>query len=184
MTDKETTNQEEKKPENESIQSFQCDYCTFQAKTKEGLENHINVSHEGKEVMMHRVYDLNIKTDKQAQELVAYMKNLKQNAGWIIVRQMLEGNMALLEQAIINKETLGGAPASEDEVDRMRDQRSIFEQTIEKPEDIIKTLEGSKGSKTPNYDPYATDMRQFDPDSGTGDNSPMAATLSEDEGET
>lgn len=110
----------------------------------------------------HTPFDLAVKTEEQARELVTHLKNMKATAGWQLMVQILEGNMATLEQMIITKQhPETGGFFSEVQLDEMRSKRNYLAELVGKPDELIKRFEENKSPQMPEYDPYHTDARQI-----------------------
>ena len=108
-----------------------------------------------KKVVKHKKFDLSVNTKDQASDIINSLKSLQADRGWIFLKQIFEGNIAVLEQAIMLKVDPddGKTVLTEDQCDRLRDKRSYLVELLNKPNSII---EGFKISQTPetNYDPY------------------------------
>lgn len=99
-------------------------------------------------------FDLSIKDDKQSLEIIMAFQTLEVNAGWMLLRQIFEGNMAVLQDAILRKRDPNtDAALSEEECDRLRDRFAYLEEIINTPQKYIQKL-GQKSPEMPNYDPY------------------------------
>lgn len=155
--------------------TFKCEKCEFEAKNAGGLKSHLRAKHgasSGRSVK----FDLNITNQTQANELVEHMYILIRTSGWLLLKQIMEGNVAVLEEAIIDrKDPISGATLTEAELDDARKKRALMKELIGKPEQLIEQFRKQSAAPTPTYDPYATDVAQFNPRSTVGD--PMASTL-------
>lgn len=121
-------------------------------------------------------FDLDIKDARQAEELVAYMMQLQASAGWLLLKQIMVGNIAVLESMILDRvDPQTGKPLTEDELDKVRDKRGIMKEMIEKPQQLIEMFKKQTGQTVETYDPYAVDVRQFNKDSKVGN--PVVRTL-------
>lgn len=153
---------------------YNCQKCDFVAKSSGGLTSHMR-THEPKE-KRYQCFDLNITTQSQSDELVAHMLELTCTSGWLVLKQIVDGNIAVLESAIIErKDPRTGETLTDAELDEARKKRSIMKELIEKPQKLIEKFKRQAGIETPTYDPYAVDVRQFNPNSNVGD--PMAHPL-------
>lgn len=153
----------------------QCTQCDFTAKTKGGLKTHTRAKHTPV-VQRHQKFDLDIKNQKHADELVAHMLNMVNTAGWALLKQITEGNIELLELSIIEGvDSHTGEKMSEEEVDEARRRRAIMKEIIEKPQQLIDQFKRHADIEVPTYDPYAVDIRQFNANSNVG--APRASTL-------
>ena len=126
----------------------------------------------------HKPFDLDIKTDAQALEMITHLEVLKNTAGWLLMKQIMEGNMAVLERAIITKK-IGDKVLSDTEVDDLRKSHSVMEELINKPDQLIEMFKKNTVIGTPTYDPYASDAKQLQKD-GLSVGAPMARTLTEE----
>jgi len=123
----------------------------------------------------HTVFDLEIKNDAQAEELTGHLANLKVTSGWLILKQIIEGNMALLERAIVlKKDPETNAPITEAQVDELRFKRNYLEELAGKPDELIAKFKKQRGIEIPTYDPYATNAKQM---RGSEAGAPMASPL-------
>lgn len=121
-------------------------------------------------------FDLDIKNPAQAEELVAYMVQLQASAGWLLLRQIMQGNIAVLEAMIIDRIDMNtGNKLTEEQLDEARDKRAIMKEMIEKPQALIDMFKKQTGTPVETFDPYAVDVRQFNKNSNVGN--PVARTL-------
>lgn len=108
-----------------------------------------------KTVKRHAKFDLSIDRPEQGQDIINALKSLEQDRGWLLLKQIFEGNIAVLEGAILRKiDPESGAPLKEEECDRLRDRLSYLEELLAKPQSIIKQF-SQKHTEVPEYDPYA-----------------------------
>lgn len=111
-------------------------------------------------VIKHKGFNLDIKTREQADTLIAHLTNMKLSAGWVLLKQILEGNMAVLERAIITKaDPQTGMKLKEVELDELRSKHAVFGEVMEKPDQLIAVFRKQSGSPIPAYDPYHTDIK-------------------------
>ena len=151
-----------------------CERCDFQAKTLGGLKSHGRAKHG--DSSKHTKFDLNISTPEQANELVGHLSVMVATSGWLMLKQIMNGNIAVLEEIILDgKDPDTGVKLSEDEIEGARKTRAIMKEMIEKPEQLIAQFKQQAGMEMPTYDPYAVDVRQFNADSRVGQ--PRARTL-------
>lgn len=107
-----------------------------------------------------KAFNLNIKTPEQALTLIAELENFKRSGGWMLMVQILEGNMANLERAIITKmDAWTGTKLSEVQLDELRAKHAVFGELIAKPDDLIELFKKQSGGTVPIYDPYHTDIK-------------------------
>lgn len=109
-------------------------------------------------VNKHKNFDLTISRPEQATQMVDALMTLKNDQGWQLLRQIFEGNIAVLEAAILKKLSPddGVTPLKEDECDRLRDRLSYLEELLNKPDEIIEKYTQKPNEGMPNYDPYDT----------------------------
>ena len=128
----------------------------------------------------HAGFDLIIKSEEQANSLIEHLDNLQKSHGWMLLRQVLHENIALMERAIITKRwdvtDSEYRVLEESELDEMRFKRNYLEELIDKPQKLISQYKTHMGIEIPTYDPYATEARQLHPD-GQDIGAPMAGTL-------
>ena len=125
----------------------------------------------------HKEFDLSVKTEAQALELITHLEMLKVSAGWQILKQVIDGNIAVLERAILLKQDTETAVAiTEQQADELRFKRNYLEELSEKPQKLIEQFKKQTTNSVPTYDPYATDIRQFQ-QGGRDIGAPMARTL-------
>lgn len=128
----------------------------------------------------HKIFDLNIKTQAQANELIAHLEIMKNTAGWLILKQILEGNMAVLERSIVlKKDPVTGEKLTDVQCDELRYKHGYLEELVGKPDELINMFKKSGGIVVPTYDPYATDAKQLRGD-GSVVGAPMAHTLGDE----
>lgn len=158
-----------------SKKTNKCENCEFQAKTAGGLKSHMRAKHNagsGRSVK----FDLNIVNQQQANELVAHMAQLIATSGWLLLKQIMEGNIAVLEEAIIErKDPVSGEILNDAQLDDTRKKRALMKEMINKPEQLMEQFKPKTGENAPTYDPYAIDVRQFKESSRFG--APKASTL-------
>lgn len=108
-----------------------------------------------KAVKKHKAFDLSIDRPEQAAEIVDALQSLQTDRGWILLKQIFEGNIAVLEASILRKLNPddGKTPLKEEECDRLRDRLAYLEELLDKPQSIIKKLTQGQ-PETPEYDPY------------------------------
>lgn len=107
-------------------------------------------------------FDLDIKSKEQAAELVACMMQLQVSSGWLLLKQIMLGNVAFLEAAIIDRvNPEDKSKLSEEALDEARQKRAIMLEMIGKPETLIEKFKVHSGVEIPEYDPYYTDMSHF-----------------------
>lgn len=106
-------------------------------------------------VEKHKPFDLSVDRPEQAQEIINALKSLQADRGWLLLKQMFEGNIAVLEQAIMLKVSPddGKTPLSEADCDRLRDRRSYLVELLDKPNTIIQGFRQPE-PESPEYDPY------------------------------
>lgn len=109
-----------------------------------------------KAVKRHDKFDLSIDKPEQALEIIDALRSLQQDRGWLLLKQIFEGNIAVLEGAILRKLSPddGKTALTEEECDRLRDRLAYLEELLNKPNAIIQTF-NQKAPEIPEYDPYA-----------------------------
>jgi len=128
----------------------------------------------------HSKFDLHIKNQMQANELIEHIEVMKNTSGWLLMKQILEGNMAVLEEAIITKvDPLSNEKLSNEEVDDARMKRGYLKELVEKPDALIAMFKKQGGMEVPTYDPYATESKQLR-GNGAEVGAPMARVLSDE----
>jgi hypothetical protein len=109
------------------------------------------------EYTSHEQIDLDVKTPEQAANIIAHLKQLQMTAGWLIMKKMLELNMAVLEKAIVKKvDPQTEEKLNDAEVDDMRKTYDVYEELLGKPEQLITMFTADSATGVPSYDPYAT----------------------------
>ena len=107
-----------------------------------------------------KAFNLNIKTPEQALTLISELTAFKLSGGWKLMVQILEGNMANLERAIITKmDAWTGTKLSEVQLDELRAKHAVFAELLAKPDDLIELFQKQSGGLVPIYDPYHTDIK-------------------------
>lgn len=113
------------------------------------------------ESALHVPFDLNIDSKEKAENLVAHLIQLQGTAGWMIITQILGGNVAVIEKQIVLGEGIDGTKLTNEQAEDLRKVRKVMVELIEKPAKLIEQFREQEGVKIPTYDPYATDMVQF-----------------------
>lgn len=113
-----------------------------------------------KPVKKHAKFDLSIDRPEQAAEIIDALQSLQQERGWLLLKQIFEGNIAVLEAAILRKISPddGKTALKEEECDRLRDRLAYLEELLNKPQLIIASF-NQKQPETPEYDPYEKSKR-------------------------
>jgi hypothetical protein len=89
---------------------------------------------------------------KEKRELaVANLRNLSNNAGWLLVVSILDANIAVLKDQILN----GVENETKEVIDRTRDILKAYENFRNTPEMVIKQLTEGK-LEMPVLDPFQT----------------------------
>lgn len=106
-------------------------------------------------VEKHKPFDLSVTDPKQATEITNALTSLQNDRGWLLLKQIFEGNIAVLEGAILKKldPEDGKTPLTEDQCDRLRDRLAYLEELLNKPNSIIESFK-PRVSTSPEYDPY------------------------------
>jgi len=105
---------------------------------------------------LHQAFNLTDVSHETLASYAFYLKEMVNSAGWKLMVQVLEGNLALLEKQIVRKkEVLTDRPLTESEADSLRDQHEILTELINKPHQLIKKY-GAPEQARPvvEYDPY------------------------------
>lgn len=105
---------------------------------------------------LHKPFDLTDVSRETLESYTFYLKEMVNSAGWKLMVQVLEGNLALLEKQIVRKkEVLTNRELTEQEVDKLRDQHEILEELMKKPHELIeKYAVAEDPTPSPSYDPY------------------------------
>lgn len=125
-----------------------------------------------------KAFDLQIKNQSQANELIAHLEVMRATAGWLIMKQIIEGNLATLERCIVLKQDFAGAPIDDRACDELRMKHGYLEELANKPEKLIEQFKQQVGLEVPTYDPYATEAKQLR-GSGSEVGAPKASPLAE-----
>lgn len=105
-------------------------------------------------------FNLDIRTKEQGETLIAHLTQLKLSGGWALMKQILEGNMAALERAIITKtDPQTGTKLTEAQADELRSKHAVFGEVVGKPDQLIELFRKQSGGFVPSYDPYHTDIK-------------------------
>ena len=106
---------------------------------------------------LHQSFDLGNVTMESRKQYAHYLKELTMSAGWKLMKQILEGNLALIERTIITKYDIArGVQLDEKELDEYRVQHAQMSQLLEKPHELIRQFEGEERHQvTSDYDPYS-----------------------------
>jgi hypothetical protein len=116
------------------------------------------------EVQLHTKFNLADISTEQRLRHAELLEHMTLTAGWQLMKQILEGNLSVIEKAILTKrDPVTGAVMTEAETDQLRMQHAQIDQLIRKPEELIKLFRAEqKVGATGSYDPYqrSTDMRE------------------------
>ena len=106
---------------------------------------------------LHQSFDLGNVTLEARVQYAQYLKDLTASAGWKLMKQILEGNLSIIEKTIVTKvDVVRGVTLEEKELDELRVQHAQITQLLEKPFDLIKQFEGEERRPvTSDYDPYS-----------------------------
>lgn len=160
-----------------SKEKHKCEKCGMEAKSAGGLKSHQRAKHgmgSGRGVK----FDLNIDSQAKADELVEHMNILINTSGWLLLKQIMMGNIAVLEEAIIDrKDPETDMKLTDEELDEARKTRAVMKELIEKPEKLIEQFTRQASIQLPTYDPYAVDVRQL---SRSNVGQPRAHTLTDE----
>lgn len=96
-------------------------------------------------------------------EIIADLQILISTAGWQIIREVMQGNVATLNEMILNK-TIDGKPESteisDQDVDQLRYKRGFMIDLMNTPENYIEKLQ-DKGIEPEEFDPYFKDAKEI-----------------------
>ncbi|NCN39980.1 hypothetical protein GW916_01895 [bacterium] len=108
-----------------------------------------------KKITRQKPFDLSVDRDDQAQEVISALKSLQADRGWLLLKQMFEGNISVLQASILRKVSPddGVTALTEEECDRLRDKLDYLEELLDKPNKIIQSFK-QPISTVPEYDPY------------------------------
>lgn len=103
----------------------------------------------------HKKFDLSFDRPEQVKDVIDALQSLQQDRGWLLLKQIFEGNIAVLEGAILRKvdPADGKTALKEEECDRLRDKLAYLEELLDKPNSIVAKLTQEQPD-TPEYDPY------------------------------
>lgn len=127
-----------------------------------------------------KAFDLQIKNQQQANELIAHMEVMRATQGWHIMKQIIEGNLAVLERCIVTKRDAAGNVLDDKACDELRMKHGYLEELKDKPETLIAQFKKQIGLEVPTYDPYATEARQLRGEAGSEVGAPKASVLSDE----
>ena len=104
----------------------------------------------------HQSFDLGNVTLESRKQYAHYLKELLASAGWKLMKQILEGNLAIIEKTIVTKiDVVRSVTLEEKELDELRVQHAQITQLLEKPHELIRQFEGEERRPvTSDYDPY------------------------------
>lgn len=101
-----------------------------------------------------RAFDLSGKpSDAEMFRQIGALKALQVSEGWILLRQTLEAQIAVLDRQIIDKRDVNGGVLSDAECDKLREQRTVTQGLVDKPELLLGQLERVEEDE-PDDDPY------------------------------
>ena len=114
-----------------------------------------------KQIDLHQPFDLTDVSRETLESYTFYLKELVNSAGWKLMSQVLEGNLALLERQIVSKrQVLTNKTLTDEEVDGLRDQHEILTELLQKPHELIQQYSpNSEPIPSPDYDPYGGDKK-------------------------
>lgn len=125
-------------------------------------------------------FDLDIKNQSQANELIAHLEVMTATAGWHIMKQIIEGNLATLERCIVLKQDTDGKVLDDKQCDELRMKHGYLEELKDKPKFLIEQFKKQVGFEIPTYDPYATEAKQLRGERGSEVGAPKASVLSDE----
>lgn len=109
-----------------------------------------------------KAFNLDVRTPAQAETLITQLQMLKVSGGWVLMQQILEGNMAHLERVIITKvDPETGMKLSEAALDELRSKHAVFGELVGKPDELIEKFRKQSGGFIPAYDPYHVSVKQM-----------------------
>lgn len=115
-----------------------------------------------KSVTRGQKFNLDVRTKEDAETLCAHLERLKVEGGWVLLVQILKGNMEALERGIITKsDPQTGSKLSEAQVDELRSKHAVFGEVVGKPDQLIEMFRKQSGGLLPAYDPYHTDIKEM-----------------------
>lgn len=102
-------------------------------------------------------FDLTDVSQETLESYAYYLKEMLNSAGWKLMEQVLEGNMAILEKQIVSKRDIEtGMELTEDQVDLLRVQHAQIVQLMNTPRKLIKQYGKPEDVKAvAEYDPYS-----------------------------
>lgn len=120
-------------------------------------------ANEVRQMDLHQAFDLTDVSRETLESYTWYLKEMVNSAGWKLMCQVLQGNLALLEKQIVRKkEILTDRPLTDEEVDSLRDQHQILEELLNKPQELITKYEKKpEPSMVTEYDPYGGDRHSI-----------------------
>lgn len=125
------------------------------------VETVVEVVEPVQQLDLHKAFDLTDVSQETLSSYAFYLKEMTHSAGWKLMVQVLEGNLAVLEKQIVRKkEILTNRALTELEVDRLRDQHEILTELITKPSELIEQYSVPREQiGSPSYDPYGGDKK-------------------------
>lgn len=115
-------------------------------------------------VDLHQRFELGDVSRETARNYAEHLKHMVNVPGWLLLKQILEGNCARIERVIITRmDPETGAKLSETELDEYRIQLNQIERLIKQPYKLIEQYSPKEGKITKTFDPYAqsTDSREL-----------------------
>ena len=108
-------------------------------------------------------FDLSVETPEQGIEIAIHLQNMMNTQGWHIMKQVLEGNIAILEQAIVRKKDPDtGELLTDEEVEDVRKNHNIMEQMLNKPQELVERFKKQDSTLIPSYDPFDNGTEHVD----------------------
>jgi len=96
-----------------------------------------------------------IDTPDKMNVMVANFRTLKDHAGWLLLKEIVEANIKVLEDQILNGINVEGIVETKELIDRKRDKLKAYREVINTPDEWIAKLETVE-TKQVEDDPFHT----------------------------
>lgn len=117
-----------------------------------------------REPQLHDKFELGEITTEMRTTYAELLEQMTMTAGWKLMVQILEGNLSIIEKAVLTKrDPVTAKTMTEAEVDELRMQHAQIDQLLNKPAELISKFRAEKNiGETGSYDPYqrSADIRE------------------------
>lgn len=100
--------------------------------------------------------DILFNTEKKREAATIAFETGVNTPFWKLMVQILEANIGVVTEHILNGTTLKGEKATKEQMDRLRDKLTVYEDVKDTPGRMVKSFASPKGEE-PSLDPFQTE---------------------------